>query len=290
MVRYRNYWPGFDPKDHFPHQLLMSAGRDVEVVGPFMSAGRFGRYRDVIIKLMIASGLKKKANFFITGENKPPQFRWAKKQIGFWKSYVDRTDVFRFPYWMWHLDWPELEHVPAYPRYGMPLSIERLMRPISKSYDNNQINSRLNRAVLFSKHLKEPRKKFFELTSKSMGCDGFGGAFGKDDRTQPKKPILEGYQYSLCPENSIGDGYITEKIPEAFHSGCVPIGWCRPEDLAEDFNPDAVINLYGLDDQQIKELLVELKACGRLYKSLISEPLLLKRPDLRPLINFIQEN
>jgi hypothetical protein len=232
--------------------------------------------------------LFRQVDFFITGENRQPEFRRAKKQIGFWRSYKDRDDVFRFPNWMWHLDWPELENQPAYPRYGMRLSIDRLMRPISDSYTKEQLLSRLNLAVLFSKHLKEPRHRLFQLTDAALGCDGFGGAFGTDDRQQPKMPVMEGYRFSLCPENSIGDGYITEKIPEAFHSGCIPISWCRPEDLAEDFNPEAVVNLYGLDDQQCRDVLAELIGAGDLLNSLISVPLLLERPRLEPLIEFIQ--
>lgn len=257
------------------HKIIPAKSNSI-VLGPF-PVTLFDRF---LLKL-------KKADFFITGENVSPRFSCAKKQIGFWGSYPDRDDVFRFPYWMWHLDWPELREVPDYPRYGMPCSINRLMRPICETYSKDKLSSRLNRAVLFSMHLREPRERFYELTSNVIGCDGFGGAFGNDNRKQPKMPIMEGYRFSLCPENQIGDGYITEKIPEAFHSGCVPITWCRPDDLQEDFNPRAVINLYGLDDLQVKEVLTEVSLQGRLYNDLVSEPLLLSRPSLIPLIKFI---
>jgi len=289
MIEYRNYWPNFDPNEHFFHHLFKQLNLQVSVVGPFKETARIDRIRNLFQDIAVAAGYREKAEFFITGENKLPQFHRAKKQIGFWRSYRDREDVFRFPYWMWHLDWEELSVVPDYPRYGKPLSIDRLMRPISSSYTKDQLTDRLNRAVIFSMHLREPRRRFMELTQKSIGCDGFGGAFGKNDRARPKMPILEKYQFSLCPENSIGDGYITEKIPEAFHAGCVPIGWCRPEDLEEDFNPEAVINLYGLDNKQICELLSELKACGALYSKMMSEPLLVRRPDLDTLMEFISD-
>lgn len=289
MVCYKNYWPGFDPKEHIFHYLFQSlqCGRPIEVVGPFKSGGRIKRFGQRFYSAMFP---RNKADFFITGENRRPQFHRAKKQIGFWRSYSDRDDVFRFPYWMWHLDWPELTEVPDYPRYGMPLSIDRLMRPICETYSVNQLLSRLPRAVLFSMHLREPRQRFYQLTSSAIGCDGFGGAFGNDNREQPKMPVMERYRFSLCPENQIGDGYITEKIPESFHSGCIPIAWCRPDDLQVDFNPKAVINLYGLDHAQVNEVLIEVASGGCLYSSLIKEPLLLKRPTLTPLIRFISGN
>lgn len=285
-ISFRNFWSGFNPDSHLIGTVFQSVNGVNKILGPFETDTRYkiARKFKLIDLLYLLEG---KADFFVTGENREPQFERAKKQIGFWRSYPDRDDVFRFPYWMWYLDWPELEHQPPYPRYGMRLSIDRLMRPIRETYSKRQIEARIKKAVLFSKHLHEPRKHLFELTKKSIGCDGFGGAFGNDNRQQPKMPMMERYRYSLCPENSIGDGYITEKIPEAFHSGCVPIGWCRPEDLAEDFNPKAVVNLFGLDDHQISEVLTEITREGAYYQSLISAPLLQNRPRLGPLIDFI---
>lgn len=289
MNLYVNFWPGFKKEDFLMEMLFRNSKKNLIIVGPFQNGNVFFDRIRLLIFFLKNQG-KLKADFFVTGENKPPQFNLAKKQIGFWRSYAGRSDVFRFPYWMWHLDWPELVEIPKYPRYGIPLSIDRLMRPIRDTYDIDQIKSRFNRAVLFSGHLQEPRKRFFRLTESILGCDGFGGAFGEDDRRKPKMPVMEGYKFSLCPENSIGDGYITEKIPEAFNSGCVPITWCHPDDLLEDFNPKAVINLYGLDDYEIKNVLIEVASEGHLYQCLINEPLLLSRPSLHPLLAFISES
>jgi hypothetical protein len=124
---------------------------------------------------------------------------------------------------------------------------------------------------------------------KFIGCDGYGRAFNCECKTTPKKTILENYTFALCPENSIGDGYVTEKIPEAFHSGCIPITWCRPQDLEEDFNPGALINLYGLSEKEIKQMLFLLVSNPRFVAKLRSIPLLKKRPSIEPLIKFIIE-
>ena len=179
----------FDPKDLIFHYLIEFGGqaKPLEIIGPFKSHSRVKRLFE---RLSLTSGIKNKAKFFIIGENTPPQFQRAKKQIDHWRSYPERNDVFRFPYRMWHLDWPELTEVPEYPRYGGLLSIDRLLRPISDTYAEGQLSSRLNRAALFSKHLKEPKKRFFELTSNVIWCDGFGGAFGNDNRQKPKMPVM----------------------------------------------------------------------------------------------------
>jgi len=281
-VIYKNFH-GVNVERFFIGKLLNNIasqkGCDIKVLGPFE--------RESLITKWARIFDFKDADLYITGENLPPEFRRAKKQIGFWRSYKERDDVFRFPNWMWHLDWPEIENQPPYPRYGMRLSIDRLMRPISETYSVHQLKARFNRAILFSKHLKEPRRRLFHLTKDVIGCDGIGGYFGEDNRHKPKMPVMENYLFSLCPENSIGDGYITEKVPEAFHSGCIPITWCLPEDLAEDFNPEAIVNLYGLDDIECIEVLTELKRGGEYFHSLLNQPLLLKRPSLKPIIEFI---
>lgn len=282
QVVYFDFWFGFDPNCFLIHRFLCDLRKQIKVIGPFSKGWSSFSVR------VISQLTQSKADFFITGENREPEFKRAQKQIGFWRGYPGRKDVLRFPYWMWHLDWPDLENQPAYRRYGRRLSIDRLMKPISESYSKAQLASRLNRTVLFSKHLNEPRRRLFQLTNEVLGCDGFGGAFGSDNRQQPKMPVMEGYRFSLCPENAIGDGYITEKIPEAFHSGCVPISWCRPDDLAEDFNPKAVVNLYGLDDLQCREVFAELAGAGEYLQALLTVPLLRTRPRLEPLIEFIQ--
>ena len=280
-VIYRHFWPAFRPNDFFVNKILSMREGAVSVMGPFENRSMIRDLSNILSN--------KKYDFFITGENREPEFRRARKQIGFWRSYKNRSDVFRFPNWMWHLNWPEIADQPPYPRYGMRLDIDRLMRPIKDTYSTQQLDSRQNKAILFSKHLKEPRRQLYEVTTSVLGCDGYGGAFNNDNRAQAKMPIMEGYRFSLCPENSIGDGYITEKIPEAFHSGCIPMAWCRPEDLAEDFNPEAVVNLYGLDDQQRKEILEEMRRGGQYVQKLLTTPLLKHKPELKPLIEFINQ-
>lgn len=47
-----------------------------------------------------------------------------------------------------------------------------------------------------------------------------------------KKEILKQYKFSICFENTSNmNGYITEKIFDCFHAGCVPIYWGAPNVL-----------------------------------------------------------
>ena len=280
-VTYKNYWPGFSANEHLFHHILSLTGKRLTVLGPFDSGNKLER---ALFKLKYSIA---KADYFITGENVKPRFKVARKQVGFWNSYLNHENVLRFPYWMWHLDWPDVSPMLRYPRYGCLMSIDRLMLPIAETYNKHQRRSRLNKAIFFSSHLRDHRRKLYDLTNTTIGCDGIGTIFANGDMNLPKMPVMETYAYSLCPENSVGDGYITEKVPEAFHSGCIPITWCRPCDLLLDFNPDAVVNLYGLDENQATDVLEELASCGSLYEKLISTPLLNKLPSLEPLLEFV---
>jgi alpha(1,3/1,4) fucosyltransferase len=40
-----------------------------------------------------------------------------------------------------------------------------------------------------------------------------------------KKKVLQNYIFTICPENTDTEGYVTEKLFEAFDGGCIPIYW-----------------------------------------------------------------
>jgi hypothetical protein len=281
-VRYIGFWPGFKPENFLLHKFLRDSRESpLCVVGPYIPKKQRDSMREFVTK-------EGKADFFITGENRLPEFEFAVRQIGFWRSFSDNNLVLRFPNWMWLLDWPEIENQPSYDRYGCRLSINRLMSPITALYDANDLGNRRSRAILFATHLREPRERFFKLVDKVVGCDGLGKAFQMPVRGY-KMSILERYAFCLCPENSLGDGYVTEKIPDAFHAGCIPITWCNPEDLAEDFNPEAVINLFGLSDDEIVSVIQRLLWEPQFVAQLRGVPLLKHRPSLEYLYSFLDQ-
>lgn len=66
-----------------------------------------------------------------------------------------------------------------------------------------------------------------------------------------KYKALSNYKYSICFENSIINGYITEKIVDCFYAGTVPIYYGAP-DINKYVNPKAFINFS--DFSSIQEL------------------------------------
>lgn len=194
---------------------------------------------------------------------------------------------FRLPYWMEVIDWSHEGIVGnSNPRYGELLQLEKLLAPLGDNF-----LKRAQKAVLITSHLREPRAFCLEALKKVMAVDGMGPYFDKEikDHHQSnfrKKDILKNYAFNLCPENSAYPGYMTEKIPEAFMAGCLPITYVDIG-VSVDFNPKAFINLYQFkssDDQDVLGwMAIELKS-----HKYAEEALLLSKPKLNSLKLYVQ--
>jgi hypothetical protein len=149
-------------------------------------------------------------------------------RLTFFPSEIDPTGE-RFPYWWNYLDWPDLARRRAvYRRYGRLYSLARLMEPIRHT------EGRLERACwVGSNDDAQPRKFLRALVDANYGLDVFGPA--GEPFEGPKLEILARYKFSLAAENSFGFGYDSEKVPEVWDAGCVPVGGF-PQPYS-DFNP-----------------------------------------------------
>ena len=194
---------------------------------------------------------------------------------------------FRLPYWMEMLDWSH-EGISgnSNPRYGELLQIATLMTPLGSRYLN-----RNGACALLSSHLREPRGSLFSALEKIVPTQGFGAFFNKDIKDHHssgflKKDILQEFSYNLCPENGLYPGYYTEKIPEAFNTGCLPITWAD-ENISVDFNPKAFLNMQPLFKNNFEDLPAIFSNKENL-ESFQSQALLLKKPSIEPLKQFLQ--
>ena len=195
---------------------------------------------------------------------------------------------FRLPYWMELVDWSHEGLVGnRNPRYGELLNLDRLQTPLG-----NQFLRRDQRAVLVSSHLREPRATCFEVLQKQMPVDGMGPYFDpkiKDHHSSHffKKNILTKYAFNLCPENGIYPGYVTEKIPEAFTAGCLPITFVD-DSVSVDFNLKAFINLAPMIKNNLQQLEDILKSKEHL-ESYAQQPLVINSPTILGLQKFVSD-
>lgn len=157
-------------------------------------------------------------------------------------------------------------------------------------------------AYCASNPVKEREFMFNYLVNndKTNSCYSLGKCFGNNPKAI-RKPIGPGwteqklideyskYRFVLCMENSVVDGYITEKIINAFKSGAIPIYWGT--DMAKKlFNPKAFINVSDFDSfESCCDYVLELDKNPQMIENMKNEPVFLnnKAPDVLRIGDFI---
>ena len=98
----------------------------------------------------------------------------------------------------------------------------------------------------------------------------------KNEFNDNKLEYLKQFKFNICPENVIEDGYITEKLFDAFKTGCIPI-WNGDKNIEPNvINKDSI--LYWEKDSDNRELLKEIERLHRdetYYNNFISQPRLI---------------
>lgn len=94
-----------------------------------------------------------------------------------------------------------------------------------------------------NKHSDPLRIELFEKLSEYSLVDSGGGLMNNmGGRVGDKLEFLRQYKFTIAAENSLVDGYTTEKLIEPLMMGSVPIYWGNPSLAAEgDFNPGAMV-------------------------------------------------
>jgi hypothetical protein len=224
---------------------------------------------------------------FHTGENLRHNHEPADYEISH-DLGVSASNHFRLPYWMEMVDWSDQGLTGnTNPRYGQLLSLKRLQAPLGSDFIQRQ-----QHAAIVTSHLREPRAMCIRALQNIVKVDGFGPYFDSKIRDHHsshfvKAQLLREYAFNLCPENGLYPGYYTEKIPEAFQAGCLPITFADTN-IVIDFNPKAMINLIDHVADNF-ERLQELISSPQSLQSFSEQPLMLSQPNLDPFRQFVHE-
>jgi hypothetical protein len=87
---------------------------------------------------------------------------------------------------------------------------------------------RTRNVSFFANHLAFPRQQMFDLLTNMFGKVDSGGQALHNIDWKPggnKHEILLESKFVICPENSPGEGYVTEKLFDSFMTGSIPIYW-----------------------------------------------------------------
>lgn len=142
----------------------------------------------------------------------------------------------RLPFWiMWSVFSPTATYEE------IQQQIARMDSPESHSYASR------NFCTFICSHDDVGRKQMFDQLNDIDVVHCSGRLFHnnddlKDKYNDDKLEYLKHYRFNLTPENSNYEGYVTEKLFEAIHAGCIPIyhgSDNRPE--PDVLNQDAII-------------------------------------------------
>ena len=194
----------------------------------------------------------------------------------------------RMPHWWNYVDFSDqgIPSPPQWVRLGQPLQQEQLLRPLQWNSDGQQ------KAAFIASYLNGQRRFLMAQVQKTLPVDGFGRAFDGAirDHTRSgftKRELLKGYQYSFCPENAISPGYYTEKIPESFACGSIPIAYVDTH-ARLDFDPRAFLNVYDYLEGGVSAGLAHDLSSSHRIAELTSTPLLREHLNLDPTIDFLR--
>lgn len=194
----------------------------------------------------------------------------------------------RMPHWWNYVDFSD-EGVPSperWVRLGGPLRQEELLQPL-------QWNCRGHaRAAFVSSYLNGQRRFLMTEVHKVLPVDGFGRAFDgaiADHNCSgfTKRELLKEYQFCFCPENAIAPGYYTEKVPESFACGSIPIAYVDAH-ASIDFNPRSFLNVYDYLSEGVSVGLEHDLLSEQRMLELTTTPLLRERIRLDLLIDFVK--
>jgi hypothetical protein len=221
-----------------------------------------------------------KINILYTGENRGIE-RKSKETIYLGFHHTDiNNKIFRLPYWMTCINWWPKEFYPSNYVGGNILDISEYPRIISLE----KILSREFCSIVASNGVSNRFEVVDNIcTIDEVAC--YGSAF--NNRSEKNKiDIIKNYNFNICYENSIGEGYVTEKLFEALLAKTVPIYW-GSEFCQIDFNPNSFIDCTKMNSTEVVDKIKYLYNNPELIEEKCNLPMFNSEPSLSPLYDFL---
>lgn len=299
-VSFSGFWPRFNPERFFIPLLIESLPEfEFRVVSEpanvnFFSVfepGRRARLRSRKSNLLTRSKQKKLNNYpnisiWFTGENVRPPVDGYDLSLSFDLDDYGGSNVF-FPLWLQSVDF-----------FNCDLSFQQ--NPEIRVYETHRVSAPLNAFVAernslmserprfvccFVNNLEPTRMRAISLLRKYGEVDVFGAS--QPSGVRHKVPTASEYKFMLCFENDFFPGYVTEKLPEAYALGCIPL-WYGP-DQPHLLNPDAYINAFRYPNlASFASCVAELDSDSEAANRLSSQPLISSESNALALIQSVK--
>jgi hypothetical protein len=279
-----NFWESAFKNDFFDYFLNLAAGKDFIYVDDVNQA-------DIFISSVFGNTITpaEKTIFYI-GENLRPNYYRCKYSLSFDDcSWGGRT--FYLPLWYARLAWPGFTYVnqrnDGVNTHGYEdlIDIGGLITPRSPISAENLNDKRF--CALIAGNPEALRLNLFNFISRYQQIDGYG-RFINNPFFDSKFKILSNYKFSLCPENALFPGYVTEKLFDAYWGGTVPIYYGGIKSNGE-INPLAFVDFTSYKEiEELVEKIISLNTNLDEYNKYYCQPLLKRPPTLDNAIAFLK--
>jgi hypothetical protein len=224
---------------------------------------------------------KAKFSIFFTGENeRPPYGDWDCYLSFDLNSYGGKNAYLP----LWWVTSSDLIRPTVSPYLGRAITIDEMLAPRAVNY-----RPRKKFCVAFIGKAYPFRMQAIAALSSIGKVDVYGGIA----RNSGKKAALEKfetaqkYKFVFAFENDLFPGYVTEKAPEAWATGAVPLYW--GSDPSGYLNQEAMINLANYQNlEKFTKRVSEVSDDLRLWQSIANQPILRKRPSLDEVLLVIR--
>ena len=283
-IAYNSMWHGFDIENNWFNYMFMDYFNNPEIEFSYDQNDADLIFSSVFGPPPFGRGRK----IFFTGESRKDGYTPDQILLGFDQSNIQSL-IFRLPLWMIYINWwPEKfypQHIVGGPTYKVDL--ERLSTPSN----SEQIATFLSRPFFCSMVVTNPtenRQQAYQALSSIDAIHGYGRMFG-NYYTGEKSDILNQYKFNVCFENTISDGYVTEKLFEAKLSGSIPIYW-GDSWAKKDFNPNGFIDYTDMSSmQELVDTVRKIYSSVDLMGQYVYEPMFKEPPSLEPLFEFFDK-
>lgn len=218
---------------------------------------------------------------FFTGENeRPPQGRWDAYLSFDVHSYDGRNSYLP----LWWITSSDILVPTISPYLGKPITIDQMMKPRMSSF-----KERDKFCVAFIGKAYPFRMQSIAALSKIGKVDVFGAIARntKQTRAEEKFEISQEYKFVYAFENDHFPGYVTEKLPEAWATGAVPLYWGY--DVTKSMNPHSFLNAADFPTlENFVEHVGKVEKSEEMWTEIASQPLLVNKPSIEGVIRNLE--
>ncbi len=128
--------------------------------------------------------------------------------------------------------------------------------------------------VVSSPFSKTGRVEFFEYLNARRHVASAGAIMNNMGgwRCEDKIAFLRNFRFNIAFENTIMDGYVTEKITDAFAAGCIPIYYGDPS-IYQEFNKGSFINVADFASfEECVDYIFYVDGHPEVYESIVRTP------------------